>query len=166
MNKNLVRKQEPGETARYGDPFEALQHGIDRLFEDFRRGSAFDALPAFFGKADVFDVRLPRVDVAETDDEVQVSADLPGMDEKDVEVTISNHSLTIRGEKSTEKEEKKKNYHVKERAYGSVQRVITLPEGANADKAKAVFKKGVLTVTMPKTAEAKGGARKIAIQAA
>src|SRR5512147_1717773 len=101
MQKATVKKQESKEpsVARIRDPFDALRRSIDRVFEEFRSGSAFEALPAIFGERHWGDVHLPRLDVAETDDEVLVSADLPGVDEKDVEVTIGDHSLTIRGEK-------------------------------------------------------------------
>lgn len=167
MQKTAVKKHEPKESAlaRFRDPFETLRHGIDRVFDEFRHGSAFDAFPSFFGELRGWDVHLPRIDVAETDDEIQVSADLPGVDEKDVEVSIGDHSLTIRGEKSVESEEKKRNYHIKERAYGSFQRVVMLPEGVKTDDVKATFKKGVLTVAIPKTREAKVGVRKITVQA-
>jgi HSP20 family protein len=151
---------------RNGDPFEALQRTIDRLFEEFRRGSDLEAFSSLFSEPSAFDIQMPQVDVAETDEDVQVSADLPGIDEKNVEVILGNHSLTIRGEKSSESEERKKSYHVKERAYGSFHRVVALPEDVDADKAKATFKKGVLTVVIPKTHEAKAKLRKIAVQAA
>jgi len=167
MQKTMMKKHEPKESsvARIRDPFEALRRSIDRVFDEFRTGSAFEVLPALFGERRGVDVHLPRLDVAETDDEVQVSADLPGMEEKDVEVTIGDHSLTIRGEKSSESEEKKRDYHVKERAYGSFQRVVMLPEGIDGDKAKATFKKGVLKITIPKTREAKANVRKVEVHA-
>ena len=149
----------------HADPFEALQRGIDRVFEEFRRGSLLGGLPSVFGEGRALDVRLPRLDVAETDDEVQITADLPGMDEKNVEVTVGERSLTIRGEKKSESEEKKKNYHLKERTYGSFQRVIALPEGVAADKTKATFKNGVLTIVIPKTPKAKAAVRKVQVQA-
>lgn len=166
-HKSVLKKSHDKEPAiiRFGDPFEALRHGIDRVFEEFRRGSAFDVLPSIFHELRRTDVHLPRVDVAETDDEVQVSAELPGMDEKEVEVTIRDRALSIRGEKTTESEHKKRNYHVKERAYGSFQRVVTLPEGVDVDAAKASFKKGVLTIAIPKTHEAKKGTRSVAVEA-
>lgn len=166
--KAAIKQQEPKETgvAQRRDPFEALRHGIDRVFEEFRRGSAFDVFPSIFGELRGIDIHLPRVDVAETEDEVQVSADLPGMDEKDVDVSVSDHSLSIRGEKSTEAEQKKRNYHIKERAYGSFQRVVMLPEGVDISGAKATFKKGVLTVAIPKTRETKASVRKVEVQAA
>jgi HSP20 family protein len=149
----------------YTEPFAAFQRGIDRLLGEFRHGSLLSGLPSMFDEGRGVDVRLARLDVAETDDEVQVTADLPGMDEKDVEVTIGQRSLTIRGEKKSESEEKKKNYYVKERSYGSFQRTIALPEGVSADKAKATFKKGVLTIAIPKTPKAKAAMRKVQVQA-
>ena len=137
MKKSIIGRRHGKEVAvsRSEDPFEVLQRNVDRMFEDFRRGSELD-LPFGFAGTRGLDIQLPRVDVAETDEEVQVSAELPGIDEKDVEVTLGNHTLTIRGEKRTESEEKQKDYHVKERSYGSFHRVVTLPEGIDADKAK------------------------------
>ena len=88
------------------------------------------------------------------------------MDEKNIEVKLANHTLTIKGEKRDEKEETKKDYYMRERSFGSFQRSFTLPEGVDTDKIEASFKKGVLTVIVPKTAEAKKAEKKIAVKAA
>jgi HSP20 family protein len=105
----------------------------------------------------------PRLDVSETETEVRVEAELPGVDEKDIEVTLSNGRLLITGEKKQEKEEKKKDYHLVERSYGSFARSIGLPFAADPEQVKASFAKGVLTVTVPKPAEVKAKEKKIAI---
>jgi HSP20 family protein len=105
----------------------------------------------------------PRIDVSETDQAIELSAELPGMEEKDVELLVQDDVLTIRGEKKLEKEEKDKNYHVIERQYGSFQRSYELPDIVDRDKIAAKFDKGVLTVTLPKTAKAKEATRKIQI---
>ena len=88
------------------------------------------------------------------------------MDEKNIEVNVANGGLTIKGEKKDEKEEKKKDYYVSERRYGSFERYFTLPDSVDADKIEATFKNGVLKVTLPKTAEAQKPAKKIDVKAA
>ena len=93
------------------------------------------------------------MDVTEDDKAYKIAAELPGLEEKDVEVTVAGGMLTIKGEKSYAKDEKK-NHHVSERAYGSFQRSFVLPDGVEADKISAEMAKGVLTVTLPKTAQA------------
>ena len=117
--------------------------GIDRLFGDFlgRGREGF----------------VPRLDLSETEKEVVVSAELPGMDEKDLEVNFSKGRLTISGEKKAEREEKgeDKSYHLVERSYGSFSRAIDLGEAVDAAKASAVFKNGILTVKVPKAEAAK-----------
>lgn len=142
------------------DPFEALHRQIDRAFDDVWRG--FDLAP--FGARFGFGEMSPSLDVSETETEIHVSAELPGLDEKDIEVELADDRLTIKGEKKQEKEEKKKNYFLQERTYGSFQRTVQLPAGVDAGKTKASFDKGVLTVTVPKTAAARK-VKKVAIKA-
>jgi HSP20 family protein len=150
-------------------PFDTLRKEIDRLFDDFR---PFDwRLPAAR-----FDFDLPRLgsgwavspafDVVDKDDRYEITAELPGIDEKNVDIRLTNHTLTIKGEKREEKEEKDKDYYVSERRFGSFQRSFRIPEGVDADKVDASFSKGVLTVKLPKTAEAKSAAKKIEVKAA
>ena len=105
----------------------------------------------------------PRIDVSETDSELRIEAELPGVEEKDLEIVLSDGRLTIKGEKKQEKEEKKKDYHLVERSYGSFARSVGLPFAAEPDKIKASFAKGVLTVTVPKPAEVKAKEKKIPI---
>jgi len=106
----------------------------------------------------------PRTDVAETKDSVTIKAELPGLEAKDVEVSLSGDMLTIKGEKKQEKEEKDEHHHLVERTYGAFSRMVQLPAPVAADKIKANFKNGVLTVTLPKTEEAKQKAIPITIE--
>lgn len=153
-------------------PFESLRREIDRLFDDFNggfwrspfRGSLFDVTPFRRGSADL--TALPAVDVSETDKAYEINADLPGMDEKNVEVKVANGILTIKGEKRDEKEEKQKDYYMRERSFGSFERSFQVPDNVDGEKIEASFKKGVLSVTLPKKAEAQKSAKNITIKAA
>ena len=129
------------------DPFAMLRREMNALFDDFfpEAGEGAGALGAF----------LPRVDVKETDGEIRVTAELPGIDEKDVEIAVDGDLLTIKGEKKAEKEEKGEETYRLERSYGSFRRSVTLPCAVDADKASATCKKGVLTVALPKAPGAK-----------
>lgn len=108
----------------------------------------------------------PAVDIAETDKAYEIVAELPGIDEDDIEVKLANGGLTIKGTKQDEKEEKKKNYYLHEHHFGAFERYFAMPEGVDRDKIEASFKKGVLTVTLPKTAEARKAEKKIPVKAA
>ena len=108
---------------------------------------------------------MPAIDVTETEKSYKVAAELPGMDEKNIEVKIANGMLTIRGGKHEEKEEEKQDYYVRERSFGSFERTFPVPDGVDLDKVDASFKKGVLTVTLPKTAEAQKAEKKITVKA-
>ncbi len=158
-------------TLRPRRPFESLRQEIDRLFDDFGIGmwrspfrSSFFGMEPFRRAKAVFG-GMPVVDVIETEKGYEVIAELPGMDEKNIEVKIANGILTIKGEKQDEKEEKKKDYHVRERSFGSFERTFQVPDGVDLDKVEASFKKGVLTVTLPKTAEAQEAEKKISVKA-
>ena len=131
-------------------PFTSLQREVDRLFEDFSRG--FPSLAPFAGGNG--GMLTPSVDVSETDKEIEITAELPGLEEKDVQINVADNVLTIRGEKTAEKEEKEKNYRLVERSYGSFERRLELPSGVDADAIKASLAKGVLKVTVPKPAPA------------
>jgi HSP20 family protein len=146
------RSRERGELSTGGerDPFFALQTQMQRLFDDFSEG--FE--PALREPAG-----MPKVDVAETEDSIQVTADLPGLTEKDVDVTLSDGSLVIRGQKEQQKEDKNKNYHRIERSYGAFHRVIDLPAPVDESKVDASFRNGVLTVLLPKTEPSSPGKR-------
>jgi HSP20 family protein len=143
-------------------PFEPLRREIDRLFDDF--GADFWRSP--FRRSLFSMAPAPAVDIVEKDNAYEVTADVPGFDEKNIEVKLQNGSLCIKGERKSEKEEKKKDYHLTERELGSFERRFTLPEGVDAEKIEASLKKGVLTVTLPKKAEAQKPAKKIEVKAA
>ncbi|MGE4488364.1 MAG: Hsp20/alpha crystallin family protein [Kiritimatiellales bacterium] len=134
-----------------------LHRSIDDLLSDFFGNSPMDYQAGAIA---------PRFEVSETDDAVVIDAELPGMDEKDIELTLQDNVLTIKGEKKKEEETKKKNYYVSERSYGRFQRSLQLGTDIDADKIAASFKKGVLTVTVPKVEPAKSKARTIDIKAA
>ena len=148
---------ERGVTRATSNPFSALQQDIDRLFEGFSRG--FTGFAGFPSRE-----LMPSMDLSETDKEIEISAELPGLEEKDIQLNVSDNVLTIRGEKKNEREETKKDYHLIERSYGSFTRSVQLPDGVNADNIKAVMSKGVLKVTVPKPAPAQ--TKKIDIKAA
>lgn len=144
-------------------PFEALRTEIDRLFEDLGPLGR-----PFFGRASTSSndwIMSPAVDVVERDDAFEITAEVPGLDENNIEVRLANGVLTIRGEKSEEKEEKDKAYHVSERHFGSFQRSFQLPDAVEIDKVNAAFAKGVLKVTLPKNPNAKKNDRRIEIKA-
>jgi HSP20 family protein len=106
----------------------------------------------------------PTLDVKENEKEIVVKADLPGMDEKDINLTIHNGVLSLRGEKKSEHTDERENYHVMERSYGSFQRSIRLPDTIDEDKAEARFDKGVLTISLPKRPETVSAQKKIQIK--
>jgi HSP20 family protein len=153
-------------------PFLGLRREMDRLFDDFGQGfwrlptprSLFDLEP-FWGSEVKWEA-TPAVDIAESEKAYELTAELPGMDEKNIEVTVDNGNLIIKGEKQEEKEEKKKDYYMRERNFGSFERRFEMPESVEADKIEASFKKGVLTLTLPKKVEAQKPAKKIEVKAA
>ena len=140
------------------DPFRTLFQEVQKTFEDFSRRSPFARFSS--------DVLSPRIDVAESKDAIEVTAELPGVDEKDVDVTLADDVLTIRGEKKSEREEqdKDKNWHVVERSYGSFSRAIPLPFEADPTKVEAKFDKGILQIHLPKPQEATKKEQKIEIK--
>lgn len=162
--RNLIRKERPTSLLarrREDEDLFGLQDGINRLFDEFFGESAMEPFRRSEERMAMFS---PRVDVAETETAVNVTAELPGLDEKDVEVTIDEETLTIRGEKKEEKEEKKGTAYRMERTYGEFHRVIPLPATVETGKAKATFKKGVLQVTLPKVPGRSTKGRKIEIK--
>jgi HSP20 family protein len=148
-----------------------LRQEVDRLFDAFDNvswrspfsRSVFDFAP--FGRT-LASVHAPAVDIVEKDKEYEITAELPGMEEKNIEVALSNGGLVIRGQKDEQKEEKKKDYFLSERNYGSFERYFGLPDGVEADKIGATFKNGVLTVKLPKTAASQASEKKITVKAA
>lgn len=139
-------------------PFLSLHREMNRVFDDFFRD--FDMrLPMTNGAG--FNGGWPQVDLAETDKAVTITAELPGMEEKDVELLLQDGMLTLKGEKRSETEDKERQFS--ERYYGSFERHIPLSADVQADKAEARFKNGVLTVTLPKNPEAQPKAKRISI---
>ena len=124
--------------------FTSLQREMDRLFDDFGRGFERFAPVAF-----------PKIDVAENDGEMEITAELPGLEEKDIEISVADNYLTVSGEKRTESERKDQAYSVSERSYGAFSRTVSLPSGVDPASIKATVAKGVLKVTVPKPASAK-----------
>ena len=109
---------------------------------------------------------MPAVDVAETDKAYEITAELPGLEEKNIEVKLANGVLSIKGEKQEEKEEKQKDYYRRERSFGSFERSFQVPDHVDDDKIEASFKNGILSVTLPKSAEAQKQAKKIEVKGA
>jgi len=148
---------------RHGsDPFLALHREMNRLFDEAFRGFGLPEGGAG-SEAIAFGVAVPRIDVSETDQDLKVFAELPGVDQNDVEITLSDDVLTIRGEKKVAHENQQQNYHVMERSYGSFARSIRLPFTVNPDQVQATFKDGVLSVALPKPAETQQKERRIQI---
>jgi HSP20 family protein len=139
---------------RDAHPFDLLHREINELFEGYYRG---------FGNLGRRAAAAPGFEVSETDDEIRVKAELPGMDEKDIAVSLDENVLTIRAERKEEHEEKKRNYQVSEMSYGSFQRSLPLRAVVDSEKVKASFKHGVLTLTLPKTEQAKAERKRIPI---
>ena len=131
----------------FGGELSSFHREMDRLWDRFFGETPFARLPS--------EEWAPSIDVSETKDNFIVKAELPGLEAKDVNVTVSGNLLTIKGEKKKEEEEKDEHHYCSERYYGSFQRVFQLPTSVQADKVEATFDKGVLKVTIPKAEEAK-----------
>ena len=133
--------------------FSSFQEEVNNMLDNFfRRGTAFD-----MGWS-------PSIDITETDDNITVKAEIPGIDPKDIDISIVGETLTIKGEKKEEKENKGKHYHRVERSYGSFTRTIDLPTPVMTDKVKAEDHHGVLEITLPKME--KSEAKKITVKVA
>ena len=132
-----------------------LQSDINRLFDAF--------INPFEG-SEMRSTLSPRLDVAETKNKYEIKAELPGIDEKDINLSYDDGLLTISGEKKSESEEKEKGYYLKECSYGSFSRSVRLPDNISEDKIEAKFKKGVLTIDVPKKAPTPSKTRKISIK--
>lgn len=153
-------------------PLDTLRREVERVFDEFYRGpwrlpftrTAFDVGPVWPGEA-IWGA-VPAVDIVEREQDYVITAEMPGVEANTVEVRLSEDRLTIKGEKKSAMEEERKGVFVSERRYGSFQRIFKVPEGVDADKISATFAHGVLTVTLPKTAEAQKSERKIEVMAA
>jgi HSP20 family protein len=169
----VKRAERPTRSLAEWRPFDSLRRDIDRLFDDFWLGPSWrsplarrlaDAEP--FWRSEVTWSKAPAVDVAETENGYEVTAELPGIEERNIDVKVADGILTIKAEKQEEREEKKKDYYVSERHYGSFQRSFTVPTGVDTDKIDAHFKNGILTVNMPKSVQAQKSEKKIEIKKA
>lgn len=149
---------------------DALRRQFADLVEDFDRGLLHSPFRgAHFGvepslrRELSWTFSLP-VDITENEANYEITAELPGLDDSNIDVKVANGTLVIKGEKKEEKNEKRKDYYLSERRYGSFERRFSVPEGVDTNKIEASFKKGVLTVTMPKTTEAKAAEKKIQVK--
>lgn len=146
------------------EPMVRLHRDIDQLFNHFFKGFA----PSFQGSATPFSLSQsvlfkPQVDLSASDKEYVLTVEIPGVNEKDISVDVRAGTMTIKGEKKQEKEEKEKDFYRIERQYGAFQRVLSLPEDVDQDNIKANFKNGVLTVTMPRKALPAGEVKEIKV---
>jgi HSP20 family protein len=159
--RNSSKSNLPSTREDYFDPFVTFRREMDRMFDDFFTGfGGGRSLQASGGWPAV----TPVVDVTETDKEIVVAAELPGLDEKDFEVTLAGDLLTIKGEKKSEHEQKDGDAHYVERRYGSFARTVRLPFEVGNEKVDAKYDKGVLTVRVPKPADAQKAARRIEVK--
>ena len=168
-NKIQVNAGEDAGAPQARRPFENLRREVDRLFDEvgtdfwrapFRRSAG--AAPIFRTSRTVGDP--PAVDIVEKDNAYEMTADVPGFDEGNIEVQLLSRSLWIKGERRSEKEERRKDYHLSEREFGSFQRCFSLPEDVDTDRIEASLNKGVLIVTLPKLADARKAARNIELK--
>jgi HSP20 family protein len=162
--------KQPAKAADW-QPFDVLRNQVDRLFHDFQTGFLkapfFSPLPdieAFWRRNLDFNV-TPAMDIVEKDKAFEVTAELPGLDAKNIDVQLANGMLTIKGQKQEEKEEKTKDRYVSERRYGSFRRTLQMPDSVDAEKIEASYKSGVLTVTLPKSPEAQKKEKAIPVSA-
>ena len=163
-----VKKAPPAQT-NVPDVWQSFRGEMDRLFDRFGGGFGFPSLRRMFDVEPMrssFSFSAPAIDMSEDEKAYKISAELPGIDAKDIDVLVSGDMLVLKGEKRREKEEKEKNYHYSERAYGSFQRHFELPASVDRDKIAADFSKGVLTITLPKRAEAQRPTKKIEVKSA
>jgi HSP20 family protein len=144
-------------------PITSLQTQINRMFNDFFSNDNWPLIPSTFQNFSRSGIVVPSVDLSESDKEYHITAELPGLSSDEVDITLNDNSLTISGEKKEEYEDSGENYLVCERSYGSFQRTIPLPQGADAEQAQASFNNGILTIDIPKRAEAISRSRKLEI---
>ena len=163
-------KQAPPAQTTVPDVWQSFRTEMDRLFDRFGSGFGFPSLRRMFDmepswrSGGSFSFSVPAIDMSEDEKAYKISAELPGIDAKDIDVSVSGDMLVLKGEKRQEKEQKDKNYHFSERTYGSFQRSFQLPSSVDREKLAADFSKGVLTITLPKTAEAQKPVKKIEVK--
>jgi len=163
MAKTEIAKSSETTVSRPRDVFGAMRDEVDKMFERFEQG--FPRWPSLLRHGNG-GIMVPELDVRENTTSITVEAELPGVEEKDVSVTLANGILTIKGEKKQAKEEKSENVYVSERSYGTFERSLRLPETIDETKVDAKFEKGVLKVTAAKKPEAVKAERKIEIKKA
>jgi HSP20 family protein len=161
MAKTEISKPGEASPSRPLDVFSTMRNEMNRMFERFERD--WPRLPSLFGGGNG-GALVPELDVRENADAITIEADLPGVEEKDVTVTLRDGLLTIKGEKKQEREEKNESYHLTERSFGSFQRSLRLPDTIDENKVEAHFDKGVLKITAAKKPEAVKAERTIAIK--
>ncbi len=139
------------------DPFTAMRREMDRLFDEFRGvgGGPYAALEADFA---------PAIDMRETEKGIEITAELPGIEEKDIDISLADNVLTLKGEKKAEREEKGKGWYFSERSHGSFSRSIPLPVEVAEDKVNAQFKNGVLKIELPAAPETQRKAKRIQVK--
>ncbi|GAC1046244.1 Hsp20/alpha crystallin family protein [Rhizobium sp. No.120] len=142
------------------DPFLSLHREVNRLFDDVFRG--FGSGLSSFGNGSLFSAGWPNVEISNTDKEIKVTAEVPGLEENDIEVLLNDGILTLKGEKRSENEDKDRQFS--ERYYGHFERRIPLGVEVKEDQVDARFKNGVLTVTLPKSEKAQSQVKRIAIK--
>ncbi|MGB3974858.1 MAG: Hsp20/alpha crystallin family protein [bacterium] len=174
---NWFNKEEEREESRFpvrrkdlagyfGLPIMQIHKEIDRVFDEIFGGFGFADKSA----AESWDTLMPsalfkpNLDISETDKEYSITVELPGVDEKNIELELIENTLKIRGEKKQETEKKDKNYHCVERSYGSFQRSLTLPEDADQEAIRAEYKNGIMTISIPRKPELKPESKKIEIK--
>ena len=165
-NSPVEVKQTAPASSGATDSWRSFRTEMDRVFDRFAGGWGMPSFRRAFDAESSFGLPSPAVDITENDSCYKVSAELPGMSEKEIEVVVSGDTLTLKGEKRQEKEQKEKSFYLSERSYGSFQRSFYVPEGVDHDKISADFSKGVLTITMPKSAKAVEQQKKIEVKAA
>ena len=154
----------PGQAARWlrsHDPFTQLKEEMDDLFSSY-----MPALPRLGRSNGARMLAMPtKLDVSETDDAIELVLDVPGIDRKDIDISLTDSRVRITGKRDEKKQEKGRNYHWMERAYGAFERQVPLPCEVDAEKVSATLKKGVLSITLPKSETARQTAKKITIKA-
>jgi HSP20 family protein len=155
------KTQVDAQTDTYSDPFTSFRREVDRMFDDFFRSAGQGLQPWNAG----WQTMAPRIDISDADKELLITAEMPGLDEKDFEVTLAGDLLTIKGEKKTENENRNGNAYYVERRFGSFSRSVRLPFEAGDEQVEANYDRGVLTVRVPKPAEAQRHVRRIEVKA-
>jgi HSP20 family protein len=172
---NWFKKEQEGNTlpirrqdtkTQYADPFTQIRQEIDKVFDSAFKGLGFPSigLGRELSPMAQTDWLKPTLDIGASDKEYTISVELPGVDENEIQVELVNDTLKIKGEKKQEKEEKERNYYRMERSYGSFQRTLSLPEDADQDDIKAVYKNGVMSITIPRKAASKTEAKQIEVK--